>query len=170
MFIMWLPQLLCRCDQTNWSTDTLRCSNLYHETCNQNHTFAVSSRCSKFQTHSKGALHNHKVGLAGAVIKTVPAAAFLRWKTNETLWGWADSPPVLQLHLSLPATYSEQECFSCMTSIKARKMNEVGLVPVLCLLHAKAAGAPKHREHLQTESNEAAGRTAAHPPCTNQSS
>ena len=57
-----------------------------------------------------------------------------------------------------------------MTSITARKMNEVGLVSVLCLLCAKAAGAPKHREHLQTESNEAAGRTAAHPPHANQSS
>ncbi|TNN84058.1 hypothetical protein EYF80_005664 [Liparis tanakae] len=48
-------------------------------------------------------------------------------------------------------------------------MKEVGLVSVLCLLCAKAAGAPKHREHLQTESNEAAGRAAAHPPRTNQS-
>lgn len=34
-----------------------------------------------------------EVSLAGDVIKDVPAATFLRWKTNETLWGWADSPP-----------------------------------------------------------------------------
>lgn len=57
---------------------------------------------------------------------------------------------------------------SCMTSITASKTNEVGLVSVLCLLCAKAAGAPKHQEHLQTGSNEAADHTAARPPCTNQ--
>lgn len=71
------------------------------------HTFIVC----EIQTRRRGALHNHKESLAGAVIKSVPGAAFLRWKTNETLWGWADSPPILQLHLSLPATYSEQERF-----------------------------------------------------------
>ena len=64
--------------------------------------------------------------------------------------------------------HSQRLVLSCMTSITVRKMNEVGLVSVLCLLCAKAAGAPKHREHLQTESNEAAGRAATHPPCTNQ--
>lgn len=58
---------------------------------------------------------------------------------------------------------------SCVTSITGCKMNEVGLVSVLCLLFAKAAGALKHREHLQTQSNEAAGHTASPPPCTNQS-
>lgn len=55
-----------------------------------------------------------------------------------------------------------------MTSITASKMNEVGLVSVLRLRRAKAAGAPEHREHLQTESNEAADHTAARPPRANQ--
>lgn len=84
-------------------------------------------------------------------------------KWNTLRLSWSASPSVT------PGDLFWARVLSCMTSIAASKMNEVGLVSVLCLLSAKAAGALKHREHLQTESNEAADHTAAHPPCTNQS-
>lgn len=88
-----------------------------------------------------------------------------KWNTLRLSWfpSYSATPSVT------PSDLFWARALSCTTSITGSKMNELGLVSVLCLLFAKAAGAPKHWEHLQTESNEAAGHIAAHSSCTNQS-
>lgn len=88
-----------------------------------------------------------------------------KWNTLRLSWfpSYSATPSVT------PSDLFWARALSCKTSITGSKMNELGLVSVLCLLFAKAAGAPKHWEHLQTESNEAAGHIAAHSSCTNQS-
>lgn len=172
MFIVWLSQPSCRhaLRSVNMPRTYCRCSN---STINRQsvRTFTLSSRRSKNQTHGVRAPYiTIKQSLAGCCHQKCARSRLpeMKNKWNTLRLSWFPSRPVTPS--VTPGDLFWARVLSCMTSITARKMNEVGLVSVLCLLCAKAAGAPKHREHLQTESNEAAGRTAAHPPNTNQSS